>query len=91
MCDLSFNDLGTKGNRKLATAVSNCSQLKTLNVAGNGLTSNDIMLLLSKLEDLSYLRNLNISHNELDEEGGKFVANWLGENHLLAKFDASWC
>ncbi len=32
--DLSFNNLGAKGIRKLAAAIPNCAQVKTLNIAG---------------------------------------------------------
>ncbi|CAF4272632.1 unnamed protein product, partial [Rotaria magnacalcarata] len=37
------------------------------------------------------IKNLNLSHNQLDEEGGKYLAEWLVDNHVLLNLDISWC
>ncbi len=96
---MSFNNLGTKGIHKLAAAAAFCVLLKSLNVAGNKIPSfvfviflflignnfnaSDINILLSKLEDHQSLKELNISHNHLDEEGGIYVAKWLSKSHSI--------
>ncbi|CAF5174632.1 unnamed protein product, partial [Rotaria magnacalcarata] len=75
--------------------ILNCSfvilTLLLLFDVGNSLNANDIKILLSKLVDHPNIKNLNLSHNQLDEEGGKYLAEWLVDNHVLLNLDISWC
>ncbi|CAF4444583.1 unnamed protein product, partial [Adineta steineri] len=48
--NLSYNNLGTKGIRKLAAGIASCNQLKCLNIAGNELIASDMNILLLQLE-----------------------------------------
>ena len=61
--DISYNLLGKKKLSFLSTSLQQLSELKVLNIAGNGLSSEDISVIVNVLKSLPKLEKLDISDN----------------------------
>ena len=85
--DLSFNNLGHSGSWQIFRGMRKVSNLIKLNVCGIGITkdaTNDIAVVLNKNKEL---RELDLSHNNIEAAGATHIFNTSAEN--LRKFNIS--
>ena len=85
--DLSFNNLGSVGSWRIFQSIRKISNLIKLNVCSIGITkiaTNDIAVVLNGNKKL---RELNLSHNNIEAAGATCIFNTSTEN--LCKFNIS--
>ena len=84
---LSHNKLAGKGIRKLCTAVIR-NKVHKLNLVNNGLTVQGIKTLFLTMH---VLKELNISHNSISNQGAKKLSQELAYAKTLKCLDVSHC
>eukprot|EP00949_MAST-11_sp_MAST-11-sp1_P004863 g4863.t1 len=83
--DLSFQILGDGKFRMLYDGLIHCKELRVLSLRGNGLTATAARVLAALLDKLSQLEVLDISWNNISDNGVKFLCEaFTGHVHLRA-------
>ena len=88
--DLSFNDIGDEGLQALAASLTNSNDLEQLDVSCNGsFSAIGLKSLAHALPEASYLKELHLRSNSINDEGLKALAVGLTTHNTLERLDLS--
>jgi Ran GTPase-activating protein (RanGAP) involved in mRNA processing and transport len=87
--DLSANQLGDQGAQELARVLKGNTTLETLNLSGNKLQAASVAL-SELLVDSNALRILDLSNNNLGDEGATRLGDILPKNSTLVRLNLSY-
>ncbi len=82
--DLSWNHIGVGGARELSKVLEHSNTpLTTLNLEGNLLGPEGVVLLSASLQANKTMTNLTLAANNLRKDGAKAIAGWLKKTTTL--------
>ena len=85
--NLSSNQIGDDGIKKIANALGVNNTLQNLDVSKNGIGNQGVESLANALIVNKTLKNLNVSNNKIGDQGVESLANALKENQTLTSID----
>mmetsp|Transcript_7138 Transcript_7138/g.18061 ORF Transcript_7138/g.18061 Transcript_7138/m.18061 type:complete len:692 (-) Transcript_7138:80-2155(-) len=88
--DLSFNALGHRGMKSVASLLASCDFLQTLDLSDNDMGSKGASTLKDGLLLNKSLLSLNVSGNKLGHSGVKHVAEFVRASPSLLDLDVSF-
>lgn len=89
--DVSDNNLQSYGARVLGNMLVHNDTILSLKAAGNGFNRHDALTFADAIRFYRFsLRVLDLSHNELETDGGKHLGPAIAANDTLETLDLSW-
>ncbi|KAH3742970.1 NOD3 protein [Pelomyxa schiedti] len=89
MLNIAGTQIGTRGARHLATALSLNRSLLFLCLSGNFIDDQGIAVLLNSLLSNTVLLHLDISRNPITDTGSQILSNFICLNEALTSFNLS--
>ncbi|VDI66435.1 Hypothetical predicted protein [Mytilus galloprovincialis] len=89
--DISENALGSYGAELLSRLLEDNANIITVNISGNGFNEYDACFFGTILSNYkSGLKTLDLSHNQLSDQGGIILGKALASNETLQVLNLSW-
>ncbi|XP_033734662.1 leucine-rich repeat-containing protein 74B-like isoform X2 [Pecten maximus] len=89
--DVSDNNLQSYGAQALSNMLLQNDNILSLNASGNQFNRNDALLFAQAIQFYRFsLRVLDLSHNDLEMEGGQHLGPAIATNDTIEILDISW-